>query len=107
MNRLDDIIVFSSLSVEDQKQILDILLAGFNKRLVEHELTLEFTDGAKEYILDHGIDTQYGARPLKRVIQKLVEDELADGILRKEFSAGDLIQVDRGEEKLIFSKKGN
>ncbi len=107
LNRLDDIIVFSSLSVEDQKQILDILLAGFNKRLVEHELTLEFTDGAKEYILNHGIDTQYGARPLKRVIQKLVEDELADGILRKEFSAGDLIQVDRGEEKLIFSKKGN
>ncbi len=107
LNRLDDIIVFGSLSLEDQKQILDILLGGVNKRLVEHGFTLEFTDSAKKYILDQGIDTQYGARPLKRAIQKLVEDELADGILRKEFSAGNLIQVDQGDEKLIFSKKGN
>lgn len=107
LNRLDDMIVFSSLSMEEQKEILGLLLQGVNKRLEERGLQLEFTDGAKEYILQEGMDVQYGARPLKRAIQRMVEDEIADALLANKFDDGDIIEVDKGEAELTFEKKGN
>ena len=106
LNRLDDMIVFTNLSHEEQREILDILLKGVQARLAEHELALEFTLEAKDYILAEGVDSQYGARPLKRAIQRMIEDELADSLLRKDFAEGDTILIDKGEESLNFQKKG-
>ena len=106
LNRLDDMIVFTNLSHDEQREILDILLTGVQKRLAEHELALEFTLEAKDYILAEGVDSQYGARPLKRAIQRMIEDELADSLLRKDFAEGDTILIDKGEEGLNFQKKG-
>lgn len=106
LNRLDDMIVFTNLSHEEQREILDILLKGVQTRLAEHELALEFTLEAKDYILAEGVDSQYGARPLKRAIQRMIEDELADSLLRRDFAKGDTILIDKGEEGLTFQKKG-
>lgn len=107
LNRLDDMIVFSSLSDEDQKKILGILLVSVEKRIQDHGLTLEFTNEAKELILSQGVDSQYGARPLKRAIQRMVEDELADSLLRKDFLSGDTVVISKKDDQLIFTKKGN
>jgi ATPases with chaperone activity, ATP-binding subunit len=107
LNRLDDMIVFKDLSKEEQREILGLLLSGMEKRLKEQGLCAEFSDDAKDFILDEGMDTQYGARPLKRALQRMVEDELSDALLRKDFSDGDIVSIDKGESGLTFFKKGN
>ncbi len=94
LNRLDDVIVFHPLSKEHIGQIVAILLKDVQKRLVEEELTLKLTDGATEFLVKNGYDVAYGARPLKRAIQKWIEDPLSERILMAEFGRGDEIEVD-------------
>ena len=94
LNRLDDVIVFHPLSKEHISQIVAILLKDVQKRLVEEELTLKLTDGATEFLVKNGYDVAYGARPLKRAIQKWIEDPLSERILMAEFGRGDEIEVD-------------
>ena len=94
LNRLDDVIVFHPLSREHIAQIVSVLLKDVRKRLAEEELTLKLTDAATEFLVKHGYDEQYGARPLKRAIQKFIEDPLSEKILMGEFSRGDEIEVD-------------
>jgi ATP-dependent Clp protease ATP-binding subunit ClpC len=94
LNRLDDVIVFHPLSREMIAQIVSVLLKDVRKRLSEEELTLKLTDAATEFLVKHGYDEQYGARPLKRAIQKYIEDPLSEKILMGEFSKGDEIEVD-------------
>ncbi|HEY7994366.1 MAG TPA: AAA family ATPase, partial [Candidatus Eremiobacteraceae bacterium] len=104
LNRLDEIIIFRNLTLEDTKHIVEIQLRGLTKRMSERGITLELTDQAKALLAHKGYDPVYGARPLKRALQKEVVDPLALRILGGEFVDGDRIvaDVDRGE--LAFRK---
>jgi ATP-dependent Clp protease ATP-binding subunit ClpC len=94
LNRLDDTIVFHPLGRDHIAQIVNILLKDVQKRLSEEELVLKLTDTATDFLAKHGYDEQYGARPLKRAIQRYIEDPLSEKILLGEFSKGDEIEVD-------------
>ena len=106
LNRIDELIVFSSLNDEELKQIVAIMLADVSKRLGENEIALEVSEKAKEELIKEGLDITYGARPLRRAIQKLVEDEIAEMMLRRGIGAGDTVSIDADEAgKLTFAKK--
>ena len=106
INRVDDVILFSSLSPEQLTAIVSIQLEELNGRLVERGMILELTEAAREFLAEQGYDPVYGARPLKRVFQKLLENPLATAVLSGEFSEGDMIRVDIGpsESLLVFDK---
>src|SRR4029078_12940379 len=93
LNRLDDVIVFHPLNREHIAQIVNVLLKDVRKRLAEEELTLKLTDAATEFLVKHGYDENYGARPLKRAIQKYIEDPLSEKILMGDFARADDIEV--------------
>ncbi len=99
LNRLDDVIVFHPLTREHIAQIVAILARDVQKRLGEEELTLRLTPAASDFLVDHGYDEHYGARPLKRAIQKYVEDPLSEKILVGDFARGDEIEVDVAPDK--------
>ena len=94
LNRLDDTIIFHPLEKEHIAQIVTILLRDVSTRLTDEELTLKLTDGAVEFLVKNGFDPSYGARPLKRAIQRFIEDPLSEKILLAEFSKGDEVDVD-------------
>ena len=94
LNRVDDTIVFHPLSKDEIAEIVHILLAEMRERLSEEDMTLTITDGAVELLVDEGYDKKFGARPLKRAIQKFLEDPLSEKILTAEVTAGDEIEVD-------------
>jgi ATP-dependent Clp protease ATP-binding subunit ClpC len=100
LNRLDDVIVFHSLSQEHIAEIVGILLKDVQKRLGDEELTLKLTETASAFLVKHGYDEKFGARPLKRAIQKYIEDPLSEKILLAEFSKGDEIEVDLAADGL-------
>ncbi len=93
LNRVDDVIVFHPLSREEISEIVHILLAEVRKRLQEEDMTLRLTDEAVEFLVEKGYDEKFGARPLKRAIQRYLEDPLSEKILTAEFSAGDEVEV--------------
>ncbi len=99
LNRLDDVIVFHPLTREHIAQIVAIVLKDVQKRLGEEELTLRLTPAATDFLVERGYDEHYGARPLKRAIQKYVEDPLSEKILVGEFARGDEIEVDVAPDK--------
>ncbi len=105
LNRLDEIILFNSLTRDHMKRIVDIQLELLKKRLQDRKLKLNLTDKALEFIVNHGYDPVYGARPLKRAIQRHIQDLLALQILEGRFSEGDTISVDEDPSggKLIFT----
>jgi ATP-dependent Clp protease ATP-binding subunit ClpC len=104
LNRLDDVIVFHPLSKEHIAQIVSILLRDVQHRLGEEELTLKLSEAATDFLVTHGYDEAFGARPLKRAIQRYIEDPLSEKILTGEFAKGDEIEVDVSPEggKLDF-----
>jgi ATP-dependent Clp protease ATP-binding subunit ClpC len=104
LNRLDDVIVFHPLSHENIAEIVGILLNGVQKRLGDEEITLKLTDAGSAFLVKHGYDEKFGARQLKRAIQKYIEDPLSEKILLAEFSKGDEIEMDLAPdgEKLEF-----
>jgi ATP-dependent Clp protease ATP-binding subunit ClpC len=99
LNRLDDVIVFHPLTREHIAQIVSILLRDVQKRVADEELTLRLTQPASDFLVDHGYDEHYGARPLKRAIQRYVEDPLSEKILVGDFTRGDEIEVDLAPDK--------
>ena len=105
LNRLDEIVVYRRLGREQIRSIVDIQLQYLSHRLARRDLALEITNAAKDYLGDVGWDPQFGARPLKRAIQKNLEDELARRVLHGEFSPGDTVIVDRNEKGLSFSTR--
>ncbi len=107
INRADEIVVFSSLSEEELQRILDILLVDMQKRLVEKEITIEVSANARKYLIENGYDPKYGARPLRRLIQKEVEDPLAIEILKGRFGPGSKIQLSLRSGSLAFRELGN
>jgi ATP-dependent Clp protease ATP-binding subunit ClpC len=94
LNRVDDIIVFHPLQRDHIRQIVSILLQETKKRLSEEELTVRLSEAATDFLVKHGFDEQYGARPLKRAIQRYIEDPLSEKILVAEFAKGDDIEID-------------
>jgi ATP-dependent Clp protease ATP-binding subunit ClpC len=94
LNRVDDIIVFHPLQRDHIRQIVSILLQDTRKRLSEEELSVRLSEAATDFLVKHGFDEQYGARPLKRAIQRYIEDPLSEKILVAEFSKGDDIEID-------------
>jgi len=104
LNRLDELIIFRRLDKKEMHAIVDIQLNNFERRVERRGLTIAITDEAKDFLVEQGWDPQYGARPLKRAIQRYVEDELAKKILAGEFVSGDRVTIDRDFEGLIFKK---
>jgi ATP-dependent Clp protease ATP-binding subunit ClpC len=98
VNRVDDIIVFHPLNREQIGQIVHNMLAEVQSRLTEEELTLNLTAEAIEFIIEHGYDEKFGARPLRRSIQRYLEDPLSEKILTSEFSPGDEVKVSVAED---------
>ena len=93
INRIDEIITFKSLGMEEIKKIIDIQMNGLKKRLEERKITLGLSDKAKEFLAKTGFDPVYGARPLKRVIQKYIQDPLALKVLSSEIKDGDSLKA--------------
>ena len=107
LNRIDDIIVFNQLTREHLSQIVDIQLASVAKLLKDRKLKMEVTPAAKEAIISEGYDPQYGARPMRRAIQRLVQDPLALKLLSGDFPEGDTVKVDAAPDgSLTFSSVG-
>ncbi|MCL1901905.1 MAG: ATP-dependent Clp protease ATP-binding subunit, partial [Firmicutes bacterium] len=102
LNRIDDIIVFHQLSREHIEKICDILLLNLSKRLKGKDITVNFTDAAKKHLIDLGFDTEYGARPLRRVIQRNIEDRLSEEILKGNIKFDDKVAVDLINDNLSF-----
>ncbi len=105
LNRIDEIIFFHALGRDDLKEIIDIQLRGLVKRLEERKIAVALTDTAKEQLVREGYDPTYGARPLKRAIQRFVLDPLALRVLEGDFGEGDTVVVDGGSEGLTFRKQ--
>lgn len=107
LNRIDDIIVFAHLSKEEIRQIVDLMLKDLFKRLDERELTIEVGDDVKDYLAKEGYSEAYGARPLRRVIQKKIEDVLAEEILTGNYKPKDTLVMSMEDDKIKISKKEN
>jgi ATP-dependent Clp protease ATP-binding subunit ClpB len=106
LNRIDEIIIFRSLTMENLKKIVDIQVEYLKKRLAERKIEVELTNGAKEVLAETGYDPVYGARPLKRTIQRSIENPLATEILKGSFKEGDSIVVDVNKNKEFTFTKG-
>jgi ATP-dependent Clp protease ATP-binding subunit ClpB len=104
LNRIDEVVVFESLTREQLAEIVELQLERLRARLAERGITVELTDAAKEHLAEAGWDPAYGARPLKRALQRLVENELAKRLLEGEFAEGDTILVDAPDGELVFEK---
>ncbi len=103
LNRIDEIVIFQSLTQEHLKQITELMMKDVRKRLEDRKIDVELTDKAKEWLIKEGFDPVYGARPLRRAIQRSLENPLSKKILGGEFKEGDKIMVDVGAEGLTFS----
>ena len=106
LNRIDEIVEFHPLSREQIGEIVELQLSALRERLAERGLNLQLTDAAKEVIAEAGWDPTYGARPLKRALQRLVENPLAKHLLEGDFEEGDTVLVDAKGGELVFEKAG-
>ena len=108
LNRIDEIITFSSLSKEQMQQIVDLQMEEIQERLDDHEISVELTPAGREWLANEGYDPAFGARPLRRALQKHVESPLSVSLLSGEFKSGDtvIVDVDEETEKLFFSSLG-
>ena len=107
LNRVDEIIIFNSLGREEIKSIVEIQLKRLRQNLASRKMALEITDRAKALLADKGYDPVYGARPLKRTIQRLIQDSLAVKILEGEFKEGDRIKIDSDGDEMLFIHGGS
>ena len=104
LNRIDETIVFAHLSKEEIRQIVDLMLKDLFKRLAERELSVDVTDEVKDHLAKDGYSEAYGARPLRRLIQRRIEDMLAEEILSGKYSAGDTIKMTLVDDRITFEK---
>jgi ATP-dependent Clp protease ATP-binding subunit ClpC len=104
LNRVDDVIVFHPLTQEEINQIVDLMLKQVNKQLKVQGMSLEVTPEVKELLAKEGYDPNYGARPLRRAVQRVIEDPLSEEVLLGRFTEGDTIMASIEDEKVIFKK---
>ena len=102
LNRVDEVVVFHQLQESHIVQIIDLMVKEMSERLVDRGLTLELTKPAKEFIVKHGYDPANGARPLRRALQRYVEDPLSEELLRAKFKAGDRVIADMENDTITF-----
>ncbi len=102
LNRIDEVIVFHSLNKEQLKAIVDIMLADLTKQLQEQDIVMEVTEKAKELVANRGFDPDFGARPLRRAIQRLIENPLSEEMLKGRFQEGQTIVVDAKDGEIVF-----
>jgi len=105
LNRVDEIIVFNDLTIENVEQMVDLQMAEVGERLSEQGLGIELTDAARKWLAREGFDPQFGARPLRRALQRYVESPLSVRLLRGDFECGDVVVADVGEEGLTFGER--
>ena len=105
INRIDEVIVFEQLSKEQVIEIVDLQMNDIQKRLSEHNLSIELTDATKEWLAEEGYDKNFGARPLKRALQRYIESPLSVKMLKGEFEKGDHVVADYADGEVIFVKK--
>lgn len=105
INRIDEIVVFTPLEKPDVEKIADIMLKNLEKRLKDHGITLEISDEAKAYLVDKGYDKEYGARPMRRTIQRQVEDKLSEEILKGNISDNGKVKITLVDGQLDFSEE--
>jgi ATP-dependent Clp protease ATP-binding subunit ClpC len=105
LNRIDEVIIFHRLPEASLHQVVDKMLADLRSRLAERGLSLELSDAARVWLVKNGYDEAYGARPLRRLIQKEIENELARQVLREEFAEGSTIRVDVVDDRLAFERQ--
>jgi len=105
INRLDEIIVFHQLTEEQLRSVVDLLVKDLQKRLAERKIGVELTEEAKSWLAKEGFDPVFGARPLRRALERYVENPLSTKLLRGEFKEGDTIIVDLGDGGLTFTVK--
>ncbi len=103
LNRIDDIIIFEPLTPEQVGRIVDLMVADVSARLIEHGVSIELTDGARDWLSTEGFDAAHGARPLRRAIQRHLENDLSRMILSGQVTGGDRVTVDAGEQGLTFN----
>ena len=104
LNRVDEIVAFNSLTNEQLIDIVDLMLKDTSSALLDKNITMEFSKEAKDFLLEKGTNLKFGARPLRRAIQRYVEDEISERILRGDIIDGDNIKVSRDGDKLVFEK---
>ena len=107
LNRLDEIILFKPLTKDNIRSIVDLMMKEVNERLADHEIKVELTDAAKQYVIDNGFDPQYGARPLRRYLQRTVDTLAAKQILAGNISEGDTIEIDLENGRLTARDRKN
>lgn len=107
LNRIDEQLIFHPLGRAELMKIIDILLSDVQKRLAEKNIGLEISPAAKNKLVEAGTDFKYGARPLRRSLQKMVEDEIAEQLLAGKFKTGDIIYIRKTDGNLVFDKKNN
>jgi ATP-dependent Clp protease ATP-binding subunit ClpC len=105
LNRIDEMIVFRQLNKENMMEIVDILISEVEERLSERKMLLELNDSSKELLVDQGFDPEFGARPIKRTIRRLIEDPLSEAILKGEITDGKCIRLIRSGDKIEFKEK--
>jgi ATP-dependent Clp protease ATP-binding subunit ClpB len=103
VNRVDEIVVFEPLTRDDIRAIVDIQIAALAERLADRKLTLDLSDAARDLLADEGYDPAFGARPLKRLIQRELQDPLAMRLLAGEIHDGDIVRVDAADGAIVFS----
>ncbi len=103
LNRVDEIIVFKSLTEAEIVEIVDLMVADLRERLIEQNMTINLTDAAKRFIAKEGTDLSFGARPLRRAIQRLLEDPIAEQVLEGKWVSGSVIDVDVSDDSLVFT----
>ena len=104
LNRVDEIVVFKSLTTEQLRGIVDLMVIDLRDRMIKNGMSIELTDAARDLIAKEGTDPIYGARPLRRAIQTMIEDQLAEELLQAKWKPGDVILVDSDGEKLTFTR---
>jgi ATP-dependent Clp protease ATP-binding subunit ClpB len=104
LNRIDEVVVFEQLTREELAEIVELQLRRLEARLAERGISIELTPAAKEFLAEAGWDPTYGARPLKRALQRLVENPLALRLLGGDFAEGDTVLVDANDGELLFEK---
>jgi ATP-dependent Clp protease ATP-binding subunit ClpC len=104
LNRVDETIVFAALTKKEIAQIVEIQLAEVAGRLVERNISMDITKEVKAYVVDQGFDPILGARPLRRAIQRLIEDPMSEEFLNDRFGDGDTIRIELKDEKIVFLK---
>ena len=102
INRIDEIVVFKKLDKASLLKIADLMFASLEKRLESKDISVTITQSAKDYIVSEGYDVEYGARPLRRTLQRLVEDKLSEKLIRAEISSGDKVKIDFDGNNLVF-----